>query len=169
MPRVGAFEQFDELVGQPSRRQVGEGHHFEHATQCCTRCDPQFSRHVCRCREGEVFRGSAVHICERSVDGSNHVGDADVGGGFGQPVATIVTALARHQTRSAEISKQSFYIAKRDALAFRDHVALEALFGGENGQFEYGPNGVIDCSGHAHGWILARQPSMELPIVFPTD
>jgi hypothetical protein len=99
-----------------------------------------------------------VDIGQRPVDGPDDVGQGDVLGRPGEPVAAFSAALAAEQVRSFQVGQDPEEELERDVLCLGDGVGLDRFLGRLRGQLHHRPNGVVDLyrDPHAHQSVAVR-------------
>ena len=73
----------------------------------------------------DLLAPHAADVRERAVDGANDVGQADLRGGPGEPVATLRPAPAADEPGVPEVGEDVLEEVRRDLLRLRDPLALE--------------------------------------------
>ena len=93
--RPGRARARRRLAGHAAGGEVGQRHVLDHGTQAGPHGDPDVLQRRRRAGVGDVLRRLAAHGRQRALDGADDVGDADLRGGLGEPVAALGAALAR--------------------------------------------------------------------------
>ena len=96
--------------------------------------------------ELELLRTHAADVRERALDGPDDLGERDLVGRAGQPVAALRAALARDEPVVAELQEDVLQELQRDRLRLRDALALDRPRVGAR-QFGRGAERVIDLGG----------------------
>jgi hypothetical protein len=97
----------------------------------------------------------AADVGQRPVHHPDDVGDGDLVGRAGQPVAALGAPLALHDAGVAQLGEDVLQELQRDALRLGDPVALDRPVAGR-GQLDRRPHRVVRLRRHVHALILAE-------------
>jgi hypothetical protein len=84
-----------------------------------------------------------------TVDGTDNVGQGDLGRGPGEPEAAVRPALAADQPGAAQLGQDGLDELARDILRAGELLAGDVA-AGRGGQFDRGAQRVVGTCGHSH-------------------
>ncbi len=101
----------------------------------------------------------AAYVGHWAVDGSDHVGEADICRGPRETKTTARTSLALHNACMLESEEYALEELHGNVLARGDHVAFEPFLALHHGELRNGTKRIVGTSGDAHGLDCATHPS----------
>ena len=113
--------------GQVAAGDLGEGGVLEHRAQRRADRDPDVAQALGRPGVVELLGRVLVDVGERPLDRADHVGDRDLGGVAGEPVAALGAAPRLDQARVLELEQDVLEELQRDPLGLGQPLALDRL------------------------------------------
>ena len=152
LPGVGVGGQPLHPLGQLPRDHLRQGRRLEHLAQAGPHGHPD----LLQVHGGALVLGrlgsKASDLRQRAVQGPDHLGQADLLGSSGEPVAALGAALAGHHPRSTQVRQDGSQEPRRDPLLGGQRLRRGRRAGG--GQDQEGPDSVIDLGGNVHPEIV---------------
>jgi dye decolorizing peroxidase len=104
-PGLGVVGQHVDRVGQAGVGDVGDGHVLDDVAEVLADRDPHASELTGDAGILGLFGLAAPNAGERPLDGTDDVGDRDLPGLLGQPVAAVGAALTADDSRDSELGE----------------------------------------------------------------
>ena len=124
-PRLRVVPQPLDLRRQLARREVGERDVLDHRAHAGADRDPDVLQVLGGAGVLDVLRRLAADAGQRALDGADDVGERDVLGRLGEPVAAVGAALGADEPGVAEVGEDVLEELVGDRLGGRQRVALD--------------------------------------------
>ena len=159
LDRFGEIAHFSDLSGRSSprgprsasrsrrggrRRQVGDGDDLEDVADAGAEGDPELAHGGGVGGIGGLLGAGVADGGEGALDGAEDVGDRDLVGGAGEPIAAGGAAAAVDEAGAAQLVEDVFEEAGGDFLGRGDRLALAALAVLGASQLDGRPHRVVD-------------------------